>query len=100
MEEKEFKWRTANEIPKENVELVLAIADNENDDWLYIIGSYYKKGYEFKLGDGSIDKVKEDGFFMYSSRYDRLLPMINTYYWTYIQEPANNKETLIIYKEY
>lgn len=96
MSERKFEWVKSSQKPEIGSEILLAFSDTKTNTWLYNFGSYFNEGYIFKLGDGKVDVVKKDGYYIYSSRFNRLLPMVNVSYWTYIKEPADINDELII----
>ena len=95
MKNRYWNWVKDTTLPEKETEIMMAIPSLEGDAWVYILGCYYQKGAVFTI-DGYETEVDKPGYYFYSARYRRLLPIETIKYWTYIETPAAIEDELII----
>ena len=95
MTDTKFEWVIAANPPEYGAACLLATPSTDGTEWVYMFGTYVKEGAELDFGSDKY-RVKKEGFYTYSEKLSKLLPIINTMYWTYIPEPSDISSELII----
>ena len=95
MENYYWNWVTATTRPEKNTEIMMAIPTVDGEAWLYVLGVFYEEGDVFVF-DGKETEIGKVGYYFYSERYERLLPVETIKYWTYIEAPSDIADELII----
>ena len=95
MEMNNWGWTKATTLPKDGIAILLAIPSSDGAAWVFEFGGYYESGDIFAI-DGHKMLVKKAGYYFYSARYGTLLPAKAIKYWTYIDEPSDIGDELII----
>lgn len=98
MDGPKFGWNKASIHPKPEVAVILAIPSLDGTCWIYEFGGYYLKGDVFHAVRKDIT-IKKDGYYMYSQRFNELLRLPDVKYYTYIKEPADIRDELVIVRE-
>ena len=92
-------WTKATNIPERRVVILLASVPSDGSGWIYEFGCYCDEGDVFEF-DGDEFMIKKPGYFTFNPRNNRLRPAKNVRYWTYVDEPADiNDEIIIINNE-
>lgn len=91
-----FKWIPEDMHPKPGNALLCAVSPlTGKDEWVYMFGSYFEEGDVFHTSKSKVT-IKKAGYFAYSEKLDKLLPLETVRYWTYIPEPADISDELVI----
>ncbi len=98
MENEKFGWIKASDRPEAGTRIILAIPSLDGTCWIYEFGGYFLKGDVYHSTDKEIT-VKNDGYYMYSQRFNELLRLRDVKYYTYIKEPADIRDELVIVRE-
>lgn len=98
MDNERFRWIKASKRPSAGTAILLAMPALDGSEWVYEFGGYYLKGDVFHAVRKDIT-IKKDGYYMYSQRFNELLRLPDVKYYTYIKEPADIRDELVIVRE-
>ena len=92
-------WNKATTPPMPKAAVLLAMPSLDGVAWVYEFGAYYRRGDIFKINPGRKIIIKKNGYYTFSEKFDDIIRLTCVKYWTYLDEPADIKDELIIVKE-
>lgn len=92
-----FKWRKVSDIPEDkDRQILLAYPNKTGDSWLYFLGFYIEANEVMTVLNNEKLKILKSGFYTFNTKMNTYLPLRNASYWTYIEEPSDILEDMVI----